>query len=120
MKIFVDSDNDATTGYIPKNDVNTTLWQNMGANYLIEDAKLYSYDASATEWPWKYEGDIPYVVTENDGIKHIAFNVKRSALLLSDNSTSIKLTAVTNNINWTKTQGLPEINASTELQSYDF
>lgn len=115
-QIFIDSDNDNATGFIPKIESDQTLlWSNMGVDYMIEDGKLYGHDSENTQWPWKYERDVPHLIAEEEQ-KSIRFNLQKSSFAnLAD---SIKVAVSTNDLNWENFHAVPEVNASTEIPEY--
>jgi hypothetical protein len=45
-QIFLNSDDDANTGYI------SSEWQKSGADYLVEDGSLYYYTGNGNSWDW--------------------------------------------------------------------
>jgi hypothetical protein len=116
MNVYIDCDLDEGTGFKPTLDDNTLMWANMGADYFIENAKLYSYD-STLEWPWRFEYDLPYIITEN-AQKNISFHIKKEEL--KNLSTGIKIGIITNDRNWNNTQAVPDINASADIPTYTF
>ena len=67
LQYFVDSDNDANTGFSYGQD----SWEISGADYLIEDGDLYK-SLSDSEWKWEYIGTFShYTRTKIDEQKSI-------------------------------------------------
>ncbi len=82
--IFIDSDNSAQTGYHDPN------WGNIGAEYLIEDDRLYEHIGDAG-WHWRFlaqverrvEGDSVQVRVNQD-LLHLANRIQTVAGILNN------------------------------------
>ncbi|MCX7921441.1 MAG: hypothetical protein N3B21_05390 [Clostridia bacterium] len=57
--LYIDSDNNGDTGY------RGSVWTNCGAEYLVENGALYSYNANGTSWPWTKVTNITMLTSDS-------------------------------------------------------
>ncbi|WP_430885826.1 fibronectin type III domain-containing protein [Fusibacter sp. JL216-2] len=58
-RVILDSDGDISTGY------STSYWSDSGAEYLIENDRLYSYAGTGQDYTWNYIGSLNAVESSN-------------------------------------------------------
>jgi len=90
-QFYINSDNDASTGFQAKKK-NT-----LGIEYLIEDDKLYRYVGDGRSWNWEFVENIKYKRTNNTVIIGIE-NYKSIGLHEGDNK--IAISAANLDENW--------------------
>lgn len=71
-EIFIDTDNNSSTGYID------WAWTNTGCDYMIENGTLYSHPTNSSAWEWTNLGSQNVTVSKNSNVKEL--RVAKSAL----------------------------------------
>lgn len=104
--IFIDSDNNAKTGYIE------SKWTTTGQDYLISNGHLFSHSANDNSWNWTDLGTTNVTVSESKTVYEA--RVAKSAL--SGLSDSIKVGFWDMNSSWELICRLP---ASGEVPKYN-
>ena len=105
-QLYIDSDNDKNTGY------KSPLWDNMGADYMIEFGKLY-FRTTDNSWGWSYQRDVPHLLF-NEPQKSISLNLQKSAL--KNLANEIKIAVEINDEKWENSHPVPE---DSELEIYE-
>ena len=98
IQIYIDSDNDAGTGY------KGSGWASSGMDYLAEDGTLYRY-TGVGDWGWDEAGSV-YRVRESNGKDILEVAIPKEKLQPLANK--IKVGVETNSKNWNDTAFVPE------------
>ncbi len=104
-QIFVDADNDNASG----NEYTATNWGQMGANILIENGDIYTYNGTGFDWIWVYQG----TVSANKTSAGLELKIDKSFF----NTNVVNFGFLTRDANWTQTGFTPASNAATHIFS---
>ncbi len=94
-QFFINVDNNAATGF----QFNNEVWDNTGADYVVEDGHLFKSTANDSSWSWNENvGEVNYSITGGSNGSNISVTINKS--LLEGLGTIIKAGFVSRDANW--------------------
>jgi len=103
-EIFIDADNNPATGYV------FYAGANAGAEYMIENGRLFLHSTNDNTWTWKDIGGVSMVASST------SFQASVEKTALKGLSTSIKVRFVDIDDNWKTVSTLPKSGALPEYK----
>ncbi len=94
-QMFLDADNENSTG----SEYTATNWGGLGANILIENGDLYTYNGTGFDWTWTYQE----TVSANKTSAGLELKIDKSLF----NANAVNFGFVTRNAAWTQTGSAP-------------